>query len=593
MKSQASSTSTSTEYSVLSTRSLVRAYFRDLLVTTCLAILSYASPLLAAPPKVNFFYPAGGQRGQSVNVTASGEFSNWPVQVWSDRPGLTATCESDKGKLKIDVAADAISGTYWLRLHDGEGAASLRPFVVGTLPEVAEAETNDLPAKPQAVDPRVVVNGKLAKNGDVDGYAMDLKQGQTLVSAVRANSLLGSPFDSLLQICELIERPQTVSRERYVEAFVLAQNHDSAGLDPLLAYTAPRDGRYLVRLFAFPSEPNSTIGFAGGDNYVYRLTLTTGAYIDHALPLAISREASQVHPAGWNLPEGLTVDVSASDSPVTWLFQPDAAGAWPLARVGKTSSPPILGGQDACPKLTLPAAISGRLEADNATHSFAFAGTKGQQIRLRAESRSLGFPTDLSLAVLDTAGQTVAEQDDAERDQRDPVLNVTLPADGEYRATIRDLADRGGLRMAYRLTIETPDPDFDLSLAADSFVLATDKPLEIPLTVSGRDGFAGDVEIFVHGLPAGVTAEPLSIKAAGGNSEGSNRGRRGGNQPMAQSNAKLILKADASVVQPGGGPIRIEGKFKDEDGELVRIAGFPLGLPLTGKHDAVWLTVRK
>src|SRR5262245_8608533 len=67
----------------------------------------------AAPPKLNHLFPAGCQRGQSVVVTAAGDFSAWPVQVWSDRVGLTATAEKDKGKLKIDVAPDAIPGTYW------------------------------------------------------------------------------------------------------------------------------------------------------------------------------------------------------------------------------------------------------------------------------------------------------------------------------------------------------------------------------------------------------------------------------------------------------------------------------------------------
>ena len=120
-----------------------------------------------------------------MHVTAAGEFSSWPVQVWADRPGLTATCERTKASSRSTVAADAVPGTYWLRLHDAEGASALRPFVVGTLPEVAEAETNDLPAKPQAVEPRVVVNGKLAKTGDVDGYRVELKQGQTLVASVQ------------------------------------------------------------------------------------------------------------------------------------------------------------------------------------------------------------------------------------------------------------------------------------------------------------------------------------------------------------------------------------------------------------------------
>src|SRR5262245_17444600 len=150
------------------------------LVILVALISAIAASASAAPPKINYFFPVGAQRGQTATITASGEFSGWPVQIWADRPGLTATCEKDKGKLKVEVAADAAPGVYWLRRADGEGAAALKPFVVGALPEVLEDETNDLPAKPQAVDAKVVVNGKLAKSGDLDGYRVELKQGQTV-----------------------------------------------------------------------------------------------------------------------------------------------------------------------------------------------------------------------------------------------------------------------------------------------------------------------------------------------------------------------------------------------------------------------------
>src|SRR5437899_1287518 len=123
-----------TSYSVLRTQYLV--------LGALAAIHSASTPAFAAPPKLNNLFPAGGQRGQSVIVTAAGEFSTWPVQVWADRVGVSATAEKDKGKFKLDVAVDAIPGVYWLRLHNGEGASVFKPFVVGTLPEVAESEPN-------------------------------------------------------------------------------------------------------------------------------------------------------------------------------------------------------------------------------------------------------------------------------------------------------------------------------------------------------------------------------------------------------------------------------------------------------------------
>src|SRR5262245_45086070 len=125
--------------------------------TALCAISSFA---VAAPPKVNHLFPAGCQRGQSIVVTAAGDFSNWPPEVWTNRAGLVVTAEKDRGKFKVEAATDAIPGVYWLRMHDKDGASAPRPFVVGTLPEVAESEPNDGPEKLQEVEPRIVMNGK-------------------------------------------------------------------------------------------------------------------------------------------------------------------------------------------------------------------------------------------------------------------------------------------------------------------------------------------------------------------------------------------------------------------------------------------------
>jgi len=557
----------------------------------------FASVVFAAPPKVNYFFPAGGQRGQTANVTASGEFSKWPVQIWSDRPGVSAACEGEKGKLAITVAADAAPGVYWLRLHDAEGASSLRPFIVGMLPELSEVEPNDSSGKAMPTESKVTINGRLGKNGDEDCFLVSLAKGQTLVASLQGNSVLGSPLDAVLQICETSPRTDPVTQQTTTEAFVAAQNHDAIGLDPQIAFTARKDGPHLVRLFAFPAEPNSTIGFAGGENYFYRLTLTTGGFVDHAMPLVLSKEAAQVQLAGWNLPDPAVIDVPAGDEPLVWLFRPDAACVWPALRTARATVVAADASDPSQPQpVQLPVTISGRLESANDADAFSFSGTKGQKVRVRVEAGSLGFPTDAMLTLLDAGGQVVTEQDDTGRDNRDPTLAATLASDGQHQVVVRDLAGRGGLRMVYRLTIETPEPDFELSLAADSFVLAADKPLEIPLTVTGLEGFAESVEVRVLDLPAGVSAEPLSVQATGASSglgSGRRGRRRGGGAQSQPANAKLILKADAAAVQPGGGPIRIEGRFKDEEGELVRVARFPLGLPLTDKHSAVWLTVTK
>ncbi len=112
----------------------------------------------------------------------------------------------------------------WVRLYDEEGATSLRPFLVGALPELVEVEPNDDPRRPQAVAaPRVVVNGRLAKPGDVDGFAVKLDQGETLAADLEADRHIGSPMDAVLQVVS-------------AEGFVLAQNNDTVGRDPRIGY---------------------------------------------------------------------------------------------------------------------------------------------------------------------------------------------------------------------------------------------------------------------------------------------------------------------------------------------------------------------
>lgn len=531
-----------------------------------LTALSLPCSLLAAPPKVNYLFPAGGQRGQTVSVAAQGDFSTWPVKVWADRPGITLEAEQDKGKLKLTVPPEAVPGVYWLRIYNEEGASPLRPFVVGTLPETEEAEPNDAPHQPQAIAQPIVVNGKLAKGGDVDGYSVALKQGQTLVATLMANSTLGSPMDAVVQVCELVER-----RGR-PEAYVVKQNHDAIGLDPQIAFTAPREGQYLVRVFAFPAEPGANISFAGGDNFVYRLTITTGAYVDHALPLAV-RPQQEVKLFGWNLPDdGLPAVLSPPDelkSSVAW--HAEAAGSVNLL-VTENASIVAAGSNNAPQPIELPAIVSGRIGAPEQVSSFAFQASKGKKLRFDCESRSLGYSLMAKLRIGDESGKQLAIAEPNERGRKDTELVFAPPADGRYLASISDLHGRGGLRFVYRLAIEAAQPDFNLTLAADSFVVAAGKQVEIAVAIERREGFAETIEIKAADLPPGVTAETVPSQATGDTAK----------------NVKLILKAAADTA-PSSQPIRIIGTA----GTTARTAQFALNLPLSGRHSAAWLTTTK
>src|SRR5262245_53554050 len=145
---------------------------RSYRATLALAWCMLTSTSAAAPPKVDYLFPAGGQRGTTVNVTATGTFERWPVKAWCENKDVTIKPGKTSGQLAITIAADAEPGVTWIRLYDEQGTSVARPFFVGNLPEVLEKEPNDDPKKPHVLEQSsVVVNGRLDKANEVDTFA--------------------------------------------------------------------------------------------------------------------------------------------------------------------------------------------------------------------------------------------------------------------------------------------------------------------------------------------------------------------------------------------------------------------------------------
>jgi hypothetical protein len=485
---------------------------RLVLALLAAALLSSAAPARAKPPGLTGLFPPGARQGTTVRVAASGSFDRWPVRGWVEGPGVTVEAASEKGGLWVTVAPDAPPGPRWVRLFDEEGASAPRPFFVGTLPETIEVEPNDEPGKAQAIDREaVVVNGKLGRSGDVDGFAVRLRKGRTLVVSVEANRRLGSPVDAVLEVVS-------------PEGFVLAENHDDRGLDPQLVFRAPADGTYVVRTMGFPANPNTTIGFFGRESCVYRLTLTTLGFVDRTFPLAVTQGASTpVVAEGWNLP----TPAPALELTPGWDDDPDglAAARGGLAGAGGVRVVPVAtvveaepNGPDRPQQVTAPVVVSGRIEPAGDADAFAFRASKGSALALRVESRALGLPLDPVLKVLDASGKVVAENDDAGKADPDPRLSFTPTADGTYRAVVRDLNGRGGPRHVYRLSIEPPAPEVRLKVAADRATLTPGKPLALKVELDRKGPSAGPVEVSAVELPPGVTAAGPATSAPTGDS---------------------------------------------------------------------------
>jgi len=572
----------------------------------------------ADAPDIKALVPSGVQRGQTATVKVLGKAGTAPVQAWCDREQVTITVNEKGDELTVTAAPETPTGLCWIRLYNAEGASALRPFFIGLLPEVSEEEPNNSLPQAKTVDSAgVTINGVLHKGGEVDVFAVSLEAGQTLVASVESARTLASPADCVLQVLS----PQ---------GFVLEQNDDDHGIDPQIVFQVPESVRrgspdlaasadrkphdpagrpavddvdgsgdpsttrepttpapdaqtYYIRLFAFPKDPNSTIGFAGGDDYVYRLTLTTGPFIDRLVPAAAA-EGSTSTPRGWNLPD--------NEAGVTLIEQSERVtgdlpfvGAWQMERMPIATGTLIVEPDNVTDPLELPVAVTGHITADAEVDSYRFRATKGQSLRIAVTARGFDSPLDAVLRILDADGKVLKEEDDTGRDNFDPATTLDVPADGVYTAQVTDRFGHGGERYFYLMSIGPVQPDVVLSVEKDAWVLKPGTPLEIPVTVARTGTLPGELEISVDGLPEGIT---MTVgETAAKPPEGERRGRRG--RRGASAGEKTTLKLEAAEGTVFSGPLKIVGTV---DGETtwLRTATAPTVSAGLKTRD-LWLTV--
>ena len=498
----------------------------------------------AEPPQVTAEFPAGGQRGTEVRVKLMNTADSAATQVWSDRPGIELVGADGKDAVKLKLAADAPLGIAWLRFHNADGASALRPFVIGSSPELLETEPNDSLTQAQALDSLpTILNGTLEKSGEVDAFRVALKRGETLVAVLAAKQSLGSPMDGLLQVTD-------------ANGFVLDQNDDRQGFDPQIAFSAPRDGDYFVRVFAFPSQPNTTVQFSGAPTYIYRLTLSTGPFLDHLMPCALpADQPANVRLFGWNLPPD-TVEFSLPPLPAG--IQAFFHDGWESTAQALVTPHPSVVEQEPNPLaqpqgVAVPGVMCGVIGEAKDVDAWKFSAKAGQKFSMRLTARALGSALDAVVRFYDAAGQKLAEVDDAPQDEADAVLEFTAPKDDEYVVSVTDRFAHGGRDYWYALSLAEPQPNALLQVASDNFTVITETSLEIPITIERRQGFALPLTIAVEGLPEGVTADAVVSEPSGDSSK----------------TVKLVLKSTRT--ERWAGPIRIVGKA-DGDSQPQRAA---------------------
>jgi hypothetical protein len=426
-----------------------------LLIVPVLAALGLT--VTAAVPTLDSVYPPGGKKGSEIAFTLNGKFDPWPCNLWFSGKGLTFIPDPDPkkpGTGKLTIASDAAPGPVFIRAHNAEGATLPVLFIIGEQTEILEEEKDNstvsgaLPLDRTQLP--LVINGTLSAGGELDSKRIALEKGETLFAAVEAYALR-SLVDPAIHLHDAAGNR------------LLLEHDGPDNLDPLLTFTAPEKGDYILSLAGFSHPPAASVAYTGSKSANYRLHL------------ALKREQLPKHLGPADPGPDTAADILAPGKPLV-----------------------------------------GTLKTAAAPNRYKITAKKGDKLLLKVEGRALGYPVDPVLRLLKVDGSEIRKEDDTGKSS-DPEYLWTVAEDGEYAITVGDRFSRGGETMRYRLSATAPVADFTVTLDKNLYALERGKPLEIKATVTRLHGHKDNLAFTIPGLPAGMTlTAPETIPEKGG-----------------------------------------------------------------------------
>lgn len=486
----------------------------------------YRYRLVLGPlPYLDFLFPFGGRRGETV-----------PVRMEGRNLGGAET-------MNFEIRPDAPLGRRELRAKTALGSSNPLPFDIGTWPEIADREPNDTLATAQAITAPVSLNGRLGRTNDVDYYRWRARADEKTVVEVLARPF-GSALDALLTVSD-------------AQGAVVGQNDDANGPDARVVFDAKANTDYVVALRDLTDR--------GGSRFGYRLVIqpedTTPNFVvrvaeprvrvprggSTAVRCEIERRQGYdgvVRVSAEDLPAGVTaspVILSTAGAKFGWLIltaQTNAAlgfQRWRLtaaAEMGGRATQRAVETADDVYLAVLPE-VPFRLDVSQALASVDQAGTFSLDVTV---SRREDFPGEVKVVAEDVPGVSFTPLTLAGDQARGKISGrLAYNAEtGAHPVALRAEATVGGRAVMTHAPVAPPVmtegiPLFIVAmLPGSSFFLTNPVKLSATALPEGsasvanqtefvvkvdRRGLAGEIPLQVEGLPAGISITSTNLAA--------------------------------------------------------------------------------
>lgn len=483
-------------------------------------------------PRLLTTVPMGGQVGTTFDLKITGEsFENTEELIFS-HPGLTAVSKLNAQGLPIEneyvvtVAKDCPQGLHEARVMTRLGLSTPRIFSVGQLDEVIRTKPNTTLELAMPLQVNSICNATMTRQA-IDFYTFEATSGQRIVVDCAAEGI-DSKLKAVLILADASGNDLLVERR-------------GGAID----FTVPESGKYVIKVH--------DLTFNGDAYHFYRLAVTEVATRESIVRLPATRTVSSF--------------------------------SWPPANLGTAVA---IAEQEPnhehanAQKISLPCDLTGSFFPAADVDVFEFSAKKGEVWWVEVASERLGRPTDPSIVVQHVSNSggeekitDLIELSDIESPIKvssngysydGPPYNAGSPdllgkleikEDGVHRLQILDLfgGTRNDPQNIYRLIIRKAEPDFavvawalhmnlrngDRNALSKPIALRGGATMPLEVIVVRRDGFDGEIELLMDGLPEGVTAQGMKIPA--GQSRGMILVTAAESAPRGYTRARFIGRA--------------------------------------------------
>ena len=459
---------------------------------------------------------------------------------------------NSKCKLKITCDPDALPGIRDFRVWTPHGVSTVGQLVIAREPLVSEVLENDTVDKAQSVSLPATICGTIEKGEDLDFYKIRIDQPGAWTFHMTSQRLQNRLHDMQTRVDPMITL-------RNISGSTIASSDNSFAGDPLMHVQIDTAGEYLLEV--------RDVRYQGNADWTYAVECSARPFGLVAKPLAVAQGITgnlQVVGLGLGADAMATYGPIASANSRIEQIAPVIASVPLNALQVLVSADPIANepsgapsaeatqGAEAVPmQVAIPSVVCGNIDAPEQADRFRFEAKAQQRLSFEVFARRLGSQLDAKLRILNPEGNAVSEADDSTFDRvlsSDATLeNWTAPADGMFTVEIRDLHGRGGSSYPYALQIKPSEPYFLLEADTDKTPLAAGSASVIYVKAQRRNGFTGEIQLGVEGLPPGVRAECGRILA--GKPDGAIWLTAAADAPMGMSNIKITGTAEHALAE--------------------------------------------